>query len=140
LNRRQVNEKSLLCFRYHQGELYVIDVSQSVEYDHPHAMEFLRKDCTNITSFFGRRHGVCTMTVKELFDFITDRSISEANVDAYLSKAMQLASTRSEEATTNEQQIDEEVCQALVFFVFVLATACSTCACLNAVSCLLCIQ
>jgi RIO kinase 1 len=99
-----------LCFRYHQGQLYFIDVSQSVEYDHPHAMEFLRKDCTNITSFFGRRHDVCTMTVKELFDFITDGSISETNVDAYLTKAMQLASTRSEEVTTSEQQIDEEVC------------------------------
>ena len=27
---------------------YIIDVSQSVEHDHPHALEFLRKDCTNI--------------------------------------------------------------------------------------------
>ena len=27
----------------------MIDVSQSVEHDHPHALEFLRKDCTNIT-------------------------------------------------------------------------------------------
>jgi RIO kinase 1 len=37
------------CFRYHQGNIYVIDVSQSVEHDHVHALEFLRKDCTNIT-------------------------------------------------------------------------------------------
>ena len=37
------------CFyRYHEGTLYVIDVSQSVEHDHPHALEFLRKDCTNV--------------------------------------------------------------------------------------------
>jgi hypothetical protein len=34
------------CFRYHQGNIYVIDVSQSVEHDHVHALEFLRKDCT----------------------------------------------------------------------------------------------
>ena len=27
----------------------MIDVSQSVEHDHPHALEFLRKDATNIT-------------------------------------------------------------------------------------------
>jgi serine/threonine-protein kinase RIO1 len=38
-----------VCFRYHEGNLYVIDVSQSVEHDHPHALEFLRKDCTNVT-------------------------------------------------------------------------------------------
>lgn len=27
----------------------MIDVSQSVEHEHPYALEFLRKDCTNIT-------------------------------------------------------------------------------------------
>lgn len=36
-------------FRYHDGGVYVIDVSQSVEHDHPCALEFLRKDCTNVT-------------------------------------------------------------------------------------------
>lgn len=34
--------------RYHNGDAYIIDVSQSVEHDHPHALEFLRKDCSNI--------------------------------------------------------------------------------------------
>lgn len=87
----------------------MIDVSQSVECDHPHALEFLRKDCTNITLFFGRRHNVCTMTVKELFDFITDTSISESNIDAYLTEAMNIAASRSDQVTTNEQQVDEEV-------------------------------
>lgn len=28
--------------------MYIIDVSQAVEHDHPHALEFLRKDCTNV--------------------------------------------------------------------------------------------
>ena len=35
--------------RYHAGKAYIIDVSQAVEHDHPNAMTFLRKDCTNIT-------------------------------------------------------------------------------------------
>ena len=48
---------------YHKGQLYIIDVSQSVEHDHPHAMDFLRSDCLNITDFFGKR-GVPTMTSK----------------------------------------------------------------------------
>ena len=39
---------------YHDGHVYVIDVSQSVEHDHPHASEFLRKDCRNVTDFFAR--------------------------------------------------------------------------------------
>ena len=36
------------CARYHQGRVVVIDVSQSVEHAHPHALEFLRKDIANI--------------------------------------------------------------------------------------------
>jgi len=36
---------------YHKGILYLIDVSQSVEHDHPHSLDFLRKDCTNITGY-----------------------------------------------------------------------------------------
>lgn len=37
---------------YHDGSIVIIDVSQAVEHDHPMALEFLRKDCTNIS---GRR-------------------------------------------------------------------------------------
>lgn len=41
--------KLVLWFcRYHNGDAYIIDVSQSVEHDHPHALEFLRKDCSNV--------------------------------------------------------------------------------------------
>lgn len=36
----------------HKGQLIIIDVSQSVEHDHPHAFDFLRKDCQNISEFF----------------------------------------------------------------------------------------
>lgn len=42
----------LYLYRYHEGMVYVIDVSQSVEHDHPRAADFLRKDCTNITGMF----------------------------------------------------------------------------------------
>lgn len=38
----------LSACRYHGGDAYIIDVSQSVEHDHPHALEFLRKDCSNV--------------------------------------------------------------------------------------------
>lgn len=40
-----LSEFNLIFFN---NQLYVIDVSQSVEHDHPHALEFLRKDCANI--------------------------------------------------------------------------------------------
>ncbi|RKP12492.1 RIO1 family-domain-containing protein [Piptocephalis cylindrospora] len=56
---------------YHAKKLYIIDVSQSVEHEHPHALEFLRKDCANVTDYF-RKHGVRVMFLKELFEFVTD--------------------------------------------------------------------
>lgn len=33
---------------YYEDTVYVIDVSQSVEHDHPHALEFLRRDIANV--------------------------------------------------------------------------------------------
>ncbi|XP_033116532.1 serine/threonine-protein kinase RIO1-like [Anneissia japonica] len=89
-------------------KVYIIDVSQSVEHDHPHALEFLRKDCTNITDFFCKK-GVCTMTVRELFDFVTDPNINESNLEDYLEKAMKIASERSEQDLTEQEKIDEAV-------------------------------
>jgi len=94
--------------RYHEGQLFVIDVSQSVEYDHPNALEFLRKDCVNVNGFFCRRHGVAVMTGKELFDFVTDLSITDDNIDEYLSAAMKLASQRSADEVTR-LEAEEEV-------------------------------
>eukprot|EP01125_Pyxidicula_operculata_P007591 TRINITY_DN2578_c0_g1_i1.p1 TRINITY_DN2578_c0_g1~~TRINITY_DN2578_c0_g1_i1.p1 ORF type:complete len:754 (+),score=275.98 TRINITY_DN2578_c0_g1_i1:50-2263(+) len=68
---------------YFKGRCYVIDVSQSVEHDHPNALKFLRQDCLAITTFFAKK-GVLTMTLRELFDFITDITISENDIDSYL--------------------------------------------------------
>jgi RIO kinase 1 len=48
---------------YHEGRAYFIDVSQSVEHDHPHALEFLRKDLVNVNDFF-RRKGVAVLGLK----------------------------------------------------------------------------
>lgn len=93
---------------YHEGGVYVIDVSQSVEHDHPRALEFLRKDCTNITDFF-RKKGVSTLTVKELFDFVTDVTITSDNIDQYLDQAMVITSSRTIDDITQQEKIDEEV-------------------------------
>ncbi|XP_067463125.1 serine/threonine-protein kinase RIO1 [Thunnus thynnus] len=93
---------------YHNGDAYIIDVSQSVEHDHPHALEFLRKDCSNVNEFFVK-HGVAVMTVRELFDFITDPSITCHNIDQYLEKAMTIAAERTSEQRSDQDGVDEEV-------------------------------
>ncbi|XP_026797223.2 serine/threonine-protein kinase RIO1 [Pangasianodon hypophthalmus] len=93
---------------YHDGDAYIIDVSQSVEHDHPHALEFLRKDCSNVNDFF-QKHNVAVMTVRELFEFVTDPSITSNNINQYLEKAMDIASARTAEERSNQDKVDEEV-------------------------------
>lgn len=93
---------------YCRGQAYIIDVSQSVEHDHPHAMEFLRKDVTNVTEFF-RKKNVPTLTVKELFDFVTDSNITHSNIDTYLDTVMEIAAQRSLTEVTEQEKVDEEV-------------------------------
>lgn len=100
---------------FHEGHLCVIDVSQSVEYDHPQALEFLRKDCVNITDFF-RRNDVCVMTTKELFDFITDVTINEENIEEYLEKAQERAKNRP---LGGEISVEEEIAAAVFQKVFI---------------------
>ncbi len=65
---------------YHEGKAVVIDVSQSVEHDHPNALEFLRKDLTNINEFF-RKRKINVLTVKELFDFVVDPTIERGKAE-----------------------------------------------------------
>ena len=94
---------------YHNSSIYVIDVSQSVEHDHPSALEFLRKDCFNINDYFSKKD-VLTMTTKELFDFVTDPNITEKNIDKYLEKAQQLAEERAMDGGQKAEEIlDDEV-------------------------------
>ncbi|KAK4206263.1 putative serine threonine-protein kinase [Rhypophila decipiens] len=55
---------------YNDKKLYIIDVSQSVEHDHPRALEFLRMDIKNVGDYF-RRQGVDTLQDRAIFNFIT---------------------------------------------------------------------
>ncbi|KAF7365166.1 Serine/threonine-protein kinase RIO1 [Mycena venus] len=55
---------------YHEDHLYIIDVSQSVEHDHPSAFDFLRNDLKNVEEFFARR-GVRCLGLRRAFEFVT---------------------------------------------------------------------
>ena len=101
----------------HEGRLYIIDVSQSVEHDHPHALEFLRKDCSNVTEFF-RRNRVCVMSVKELFDFVTDVTLADDRVDEYLKRAEEKAIMRQ----PGDNQAEDKVSEAVFKQIFIPRT------------------
>lgn len=116
---------------YHDGSIVVIDVSQAVDRDHCNAMEFLRNDCSNITgmtkkyfvillkvkkvnifikriifSAFFKKYDVGVMSLQALFDFITDPTINENNMDEYLDIRMQEG---NEEKDPQQQEIEEAV-------------------------------
>ena len=56
---------------WHKSQIYVIDVSQSVETDHPSALDFLRKDASNVNDYFSKFGKLDVMTTRQLFEFIT---------------------------------------------------------------------
>ncbi len=56
---------------WHKSQVYVIDVSQSVETDHPSALDFLRKDASNVNDYFSKVGKLNVMTTRQLFEFIT---------------------------------------------------------------------
>ncbi|KAL8788707.1 MAG: hypothetical protein Q9213_001521 [Squamulea squamosa] len=55
---------------YHLDKLWLIDVSQSVEHDHPRSLDFLRMDIKNVNEFFQRK-GTDTLPDKSVFSFVT---------------------------------------------------------------------
>jgi RIO kinase 1 len=63
---------------YHEEHLWIIDVSQSVEHDHPSAFDFLRKDIKNVEDFFGRL-GVACLGLRRFFEFVTKEKLTEDN-------------------------------------------------------------
>lgn len=94
---------------YHKHKLYIIDVSQSVEHDHPRSLEFLRMDIKNVSDFF-RRKGVHILPERTIFEFIMTYDgprgaggDSEAMIEA-LDK---LFATRNDADENPEEENDE---------------------------------
>merc|ERR1712185_883292 len=52
------------------GQVVIIDVSQSVENEHPQAL-----DCLNVNGFFKKNIGRNTVQVKQFFDFVVNRTL-----------------------------------------------------------------
>ncbi len=96
---------------YHQKQLFIIDVSQSVEHDHPHAMEFLRSDCANVTRFFVRG-GLVALRVRELFEFVCAPTLpGGAEAGTHLDALLVAAAGRP--AMTEQELTDESVFQQI---------------------------
>lgn len=94
---------------YHQDKLWIIDVSQSVEHDHPRSLEFLRMDIKNVSDFFGRK-GVDTLSERATFGFVTANEGS-VDRDGMITALEQLYSARPEHEVEDDAQkeVDNEV-------------------------------
>ncbi|XWW97562.1 hypothetical protein V2A60_005546 [Cordyceps javanica] len=95
---------------YHKEQLYIIDVSQSVEPDHPRSLEFLRMDIKNVGDFF-RRKGVDTLADRAIFNFITagDGATEESAMAEAIEKLYETNVTAEDEDHAAQIEVDNEV-------------------------------
>ncbi|KAL7792430.1 RIO1 family domain-containing protein [Trichoderma ceciliae] len=95
---------------YHEGKLFIIDVSQSVEPDHPRSLEFLRMDIKNVGDFF-RRKGVDTLPDRAIFNFITvpEGPVEEPGMAEALAKLYETRRSATNEEEAAAEEVDTEV-------------------------------
>jgi RIO kinase 1 len=93
---------------YHQNKLWIIDVSQSVEHDHPRSLEFLRMDIKNVSDFFARK-SVDTLSEQAAFGFIvaSQGTVKMAEMEDTLAKLQ--AAPRGESGGDAVTEVDTEV-------------------------------
>jgi RIO kinase 1 len=102
---------------YHEDKLYLIDVSQSVEHDHPRSLEFLRMDVKNVSDFF-RSRNVEVLSERRVFGFVTseeggkgakgaDDGLEMGEMEAYIEKLWAEAGKLTEEEKIKDERDDE---------------------------------
>ncbi|KEG09307.1 RIO kinase 1 [Trypanosoma grayi] len=113
-----LSEYNLLLYR---GRVVVIDVSQSVENDHPHAMDFLRRDIVNVNAFFRAKGHQQLFSLQDLYHFITaapaprgwQRCDGPDNVEEILQHLLELREMREREGVlqkdAEQAKVDEQV-------------------------------
>lgn len=71
------SEYNLLYFK---KKIWVIDVSQSVEKDHPFSFEFLKRDIYNINNYY-KKLGVNIFKFKSFFNLVSDPLLTAEQVN-----------------------------------------------------------
>lgn len=96
----------------HQDKLYIIDVSQSVEPEHPMALDFLRMDIKNVNDFFSRKN-INVYPERLLFKYITENNYNLGltdDSDELLGKYLEALPLKSE---LDESNLEDEVFRSL---------------------------
>lgn len=94
----------------HNDKLYIIDVSQSVEPEHPMALDFLRMDIKNVNDFFSRKK-IHVFPERLLFKYITEPNLGvDDEDDAQLRIYLDSLPLKSEVDSSN---VDDEIFRSL---------------------------
>ncbi|XP_005990813.1 serine/threonine-protein kinase RIO3 [Latimeria chalumnae] len=64
---------------WHDRKVWLIDVSQSVEPTHPHGLEFLFRDCRNVSQFFNKAGVPEVLNERDLFNTVSNLDITADN-------------------------------------------------------------
>jgi RIO kinase 1 len=90
-----------------------------LETDHPSALDFLRKDASNVNDFFRKTGGLDVMTTRQLFEFVTVPLESDEAESECLDKIMKLVESASarlnstseddRRKATQQEAVDEAV-------------------------------
>jgi len=86
---------------FHRDTPVIIDVSQSVEHDHPRSVNFLRMDIKNINDFF-RRKDVAVLLDKSTYEYLI-KTDGRLDLDSLRKEINEVMANRSEE------EVDDEV-------------------------------
>ena len=107
-----LSEYNLLYFR---EQVWIIDVSQAVEHDHPMALEFLRRDVFNINQFF-EKNKVYTLNTKYAFEFVTELQLEakDPTEEIFLLRGkMEKELSAMTEEEKQKMEVDEKVFQQI---------------------------
>lgn len=94
---------------YHENKLWIIDVSQSVEHDHPMSLEFLRMDIKNVNDYFAKRGRVQVFGERQLFKFITDAPKPGGEWPEKVDTLVSLLNAMPKEEITEQMRSDDAV-------------------------------
>lgn len=90
---------------WHNNQVYVIDVSQSMFTSHPNANIFLFRDCKNIVEFYKRSKLADILDEKSLFTHISGKDLTDNDVEL-LAKIEDFP--RNEKLMDRDERVDDK--------------------------------
>lgn len=97
----------------HQGKLYVIDVSQSVQPEHPMSLDFLRMDIKNVNLYFNKM-GIDIFPERIIFQFVISETLDKFEGDYKSSDDLRkYVATNLPIKKTEQDEAEDEVFRSL---------------------------